>query len=105
MKMNEHKENKIIYVSIFQERMFQCWFNTFFVTEEETSPTQNGAGPCSDVRYKYLTLTMKKNELDKANKDKQNKIYDKNFKVKYIPLYILHFLSNISGKTVLWFRA
>ena len=62
--------------------MFQCWFNTFFVTDEETSLLQNGAGPCSDVRYKYLTLTMKKNELDKANKDKQNKIYDKNFKVR-----------------------
>lgn len=66
-----------------KERMFQCWFNTFFVRDEEESPTQNGAGPCSDVRYKYLTLTMKKNELDKANKDKQNKIYDKDFKVKF----------------------
>lgn len=60
--------------------MFQCWFNTFFVTEEETSHVQNGAGP-SDVRYKYLTLTMKKHELDKANKDKQNKVYDKDFQV------------------------
>ena len=60
--------------------MFQCWFNTFFVNDEESSHIQNGAGP-SGPRYKYLTLTMKKNELDKANKDKQNKIYDKNFRV------------------------
>lgn len=65
-----------------KERMFQCWFNTFFVKDEENSHTQNGAGP-SGPRYKYLTLTMKKTELDKANKDKQNKIYDKNFRVKF----------------------
>lgn len=65
-----------------KERMFQCWFNTFFVNDEESSHIQNGAGP-SGPRYKYLTLTMKKTELDKANKDKQNKIYDKNFKVKF----------------------
>ena len=74
-----------IRVPLFQERMFQCWFNTFFVSDEECSPVQNGvqngAGSTGPI-YKYLTLTMKKQELDKANKDKQNKIYNKDFLVR-----------------------
>ena len=61
--------------------MFQCWFNTFFVKEEECSIVQNGAGP-TGPRYKYLTLSMNKHELDKANKDKQSKIYNRDFMVR-----------------------
>ena len=62
--------------------MFQCWFNTFFVKEEECSIVQNGAGP-TGPRYKYLTLSMNKHELDKANKDKQSKIYNRDFMVRF----------------------
>ncbi|XP_052761644.1 phosphatidylinositol 3,4,5-trisphosphate 3-phosphatase and dual-specificity protein phosphatase PTEN-like [Mya arenaria] len=57
-----------------KERIFQCWFNTFFV-DDENQRAQKGK------KIKYLTLSMKKCELDKANKDKTNKIYSPEFKV------------------------
>lgn len=42
--------------------MFHLWFNTFFIKNEE--------------------LILRKEEIDKANKDKKCKIYDKNFTVE-----------------------
>ena len=66
----------------FQERLFQCWFNTFFVKDTEECQEPIASGKPELVKRKYLTLTMAKCELDKANKDKDNKIYNKNFKVR-----------------------
>ena len=62
---------------IFQERIFQCWFNTFFVQEDGVRRMNTTDGQ----KLKYLTLEMTKTELDKANKDKDNKIYKPDFKV------------------------
>jgi len=42
--------------------MFHLWFNTFFIKNEE--------------------LILRKEEVDKANKDKKCKVYDKNFMVE-----------------------
>ncbi|XP_052266761.1 phosphatidylinositol 3,4,5-trisphosphate 3-phosphatase and dual-specificity protein phosphatase PTEN-like isoform X7 [Dreissena polymorpha] len=58
-----------------KERIFQCWFNTFFV--EDTNIRDHGQ------RMRYITMAMKKAELDKANKDKTNKIYSPEFKVVF----------------------
>lgn len=60
-----------------KERIFLCWFNTFFVKDEEYCKDDKGE------MKRYLTLTMPKSELDKANKDKTNKIYKKEFRVVF----------------------
>lgn len=74
-----------------KEKMFQFWFNTFFVDENVPSNEQNGqnavlgggGGENANNHNKttYLKLTLDKSELDKANKDKSHKIFSPNFKV------------------------
>ncbi|XP_061167290.1 phosphatidylinositol 3,4,5-trisphosphate 3-phosphatase and dual-specificity protein phosphatase PTEN-like [Saccostrea echinata] len=70
-----------------KEKMFQFWFNTFFVGKDDYNPPSqysNGKSPTTeDPRVsKYLTLTLSKAELDKANKDKSHKFFSPNFKVR-----------------------
>lgn len=65
------------YDRVFQERIFQCWFNTFFVQQEGITKANIAGGQ----KPRFLTLEMAKKELDKANKDKDNKIYKPDFKV------------------------
>lgn len=65
-----------------KEKLFQFWFNTFFICEVENGFLQSNGGS-EDVCY---VLTFEKNELDIVNKkDKQNKMFNANFKV-IIPL-------------------
>lgn len=71
---------KCMFSVYFQERIFQCWFNTFFV-QAEALRTSNVA---DGQKLKYLTLEMRKTELDKANKDKNNSIYRTDFKVSHL---------------------
>lgn len=65
------------YECVLQERIFQCWFNTFFVQQEGFTKGNSADGQ----KPQLLTLEMAKKELDKANKDKDNKIYKPDFKV------------------------
>lgn len=73
--------------------MFHFWVNTFFVpAPEDVPPLENGGGASlPDLQglgllvgldhRDHLVLTLTKNDLDKANKDKANRNFSPNFKV------------------------
>jgi len=50
-----------------QAAMFQCWFNTRMLAFEQTKENEDGEA--------ITRLVLKKNELDKAIKDKSHKLY------------------------------
>ena len=70
--------------------MFQFWFNTFFVSGltpqpsegEATMKTFNFDGRKQNEEGATSWFELHKEDLDKANKDKKNKIYSPIFKVR-----------------------
>lgn len=78
-----------------KERVFQFWFNTFFVVNQADNANgfieQNG----SSAYEQTYVLTLRKDELDIVNKkDKQNKVFSADFQVsrRYFH-HTLHILS------------
>ena len=83
----------IIFILLFvmlpfleQERMFQFWFNTFFISQQATDvelyedePTLRTVKLDTDLCY----FDVGKEDLDKAHKDVKEKIYNRDFKVSF----------------------
>ncbi|XP_071808631.1 phosphatidylinositol 3,4,5-trisphosphate 3-phosphatase and dual-specificity protein phosphatase PTEN-like [Asterias amurensis] len=70
-----------------KDKLFHFWFNTFFVPSCKTTSSTNGSVPevCQLPGARHtMVLTLKKDEVDKANKDKTNKVFSPNFKVTCI---------------------
>ncbi|ESO85792.1 hypothetical protein LOTGIDRAFT_195725, partial [Lottia gigantea] len=63
-----------------KEKMFHFWFNTYFVYDLEEIP-MNGSSHDDSAHKHYLTVTLPKMDLDRANKDKSHKLFSPNFKV------------------------
>lgn len=69
-----------------KDKLFHFWFNTFFVAAMQQPHMKSSARPYNSSGHMprekdKLTLTICKSELDKANKDRSNKIFPANFKV------------------------
>ena len=68
--------------------MFIFWFNTYFVKCGYTPDKPDGGGEKDVVERggdgsEYRIFTLRKEDLDKANKDKKHKTYQHDFQVKY----------------------
>ena len=67
--------------------MFQFWFNTFFISQQATDveqlyedePTLRTLKLDTDLSF----FDVGKEDLDKAHKDVKEKIYNKDFKVRF----------------------
>lgn len=72
-----------------KDKLFHFWFNTFFVAALQQPHKKSNARSYHSCRQlprerDKLTLTIPKSELDKANKDRSNKIFPASFKVSLI---------------------
>lgn len=76
-----------MWICFYQERLFQFWFNTFFISQaawteeiQEDEPTLHTFELDPNLRY----FDIGKDNLDKAHKDAKEKMFKSDFRVSGI---------------------
>ncbi|XP_071808632.1 phosphatidylinositol 3,4,5-trisphosphate 3-phosphatase and dual-specificity protein phosphatase PTEN-like [Asterias amurensis] len=71
-----------------KKSMFHFWFNTFFIIHPVTEIGRPGSASCNTETVplangsEELVMGLNKDALDKANKDKTNKVFSPNLKIR-----------------------
>ncbi len=81
-------KKKLFTVTQDKKSMFHFWFNTFFIVHPVTELGRPGSASCNAETVplangsEELVMGLNKDALDKANKDKTNKVFSPNLKIR-----------------------
>lgn len=90
---------------IREEKLFQFWFNTYFVSDRVSGGAANGYVTSAGVGDDLYELCFQKSQLDIVNKkDKQNKQFSADFQVsiRYSSAEQTYYFPILDKKLIVW---